>query len=154
MPDGVLAELSVEQRRKRFEALLTGTGDTRTVFVAEDDAGKVVGFATCGASRGDDGTLTGELNSIYVLKEHQRSGIGRQLMLTSARELRSRGLKDMIVWVLAENPATRFYDGLGAKPALTKEIEIGGRKLREIGYGWDSLDSLVTALESSGQEKA
>ncbi len=42
----------------------------------------------------------------------------------------------MLVWVLAKNPACRFYETLGGQKVYEKEIERGGVKLIEIAYGW------------------
>lgn len=51
-------------------------------------------------------------------------------------------LNSMLIWALKENPACRFYEMLGGKPIDTAEIEIEGKKLSEIAYGWDDLAEL------------
>lgn len=40
----------------------------------------------------------------------------------------------MLVWVLADNPATRFYEAMGCKRIGSKTDEIGGKKLEEYSY--------------------
>lgn len=42
----------------------------------------------------------------------------------------------MMVWVLAENSSRRFYEALGAKYATEKVIDLGGKSLVEVAYGW------------------
>lgn len=42
----------------------------------------------------------------------------------------------MLVWVLVDNPACQFYAALGGNPVHEKEIEIGGKPLIEVAYGW------------------
>ena len=48
------------------------------VYVAENDAGEIVGFACGGPERSGDPVYTGELYGIYVLPEYHRRGIGRR----------------------------------------------------------------------------
>lgn len=45
----------------------------------------------------------------------------------------------MLIWVIKENPACQFYKALGGKEIDTREIEIGGKKLTEIAYGWNDI---------------
>jgi len=49
----------------------------------------------------------------------------------------------MLLWVLAQNPATSFYKHLGAIELAQKQIEIGGASLQELALGWTSLRSLA-----------
>jgi len=49
----------------------------------------------------------------------------------------------MLVWVLAENPSRAFYDALGGIVVNSKMIEIGGRELQEVAYGWSDIHPLV-----------
>jgi hypothetical protein len=46
-----------------------------------------------------------------------------------------------VVWVLAENPARRFYEALGGKIVFEKRIEIGGASLVEVAYGWEEMSN-------------
>ena len=112
------------------------------MFVAEVD-GRVVGFADCGPVRDSEKDYMGELYAIYVNQAMQRKGIGRMLCREVARNLMSRGLDSMLVWVLAENRFRKFYERLGGQRVRTRDITIGGKTLTEWGYGWKSLASLV-----------
>ena len=51
----------------------------------------------------------------------------------------------MLVWVLADNPACRFYEMLGGQKVNKKEIEMKGTKLIEIAYGWTFVASFHSA---------
>jgi ribosomal protein S18 acetylase RimI-like enzyme len=114
-------------------------------FVAEDDSGSIVGFANCGAAR-DTRDFGGELYAIYVLQFAQLMGIGKRLVLAVVNDLAARGFSSMLVWVLTENPSRRFYEGLGGEALLSRNIAIGGKTLKETGYGWKDLSSLITRL--------
>jgi hypothetical protein len=51
--------------------------------------------------------------------------------------LRSRGFKKMLVWVLAANPSRLFYQRMGGEKVREQYLEIGGENLLELGYGYD-----------------
>ena len=65
-------------------------------------------------------------------------------------ELQRREFNSMLVWVLKDNPCRAFYERLGGAPAGEKEIEIGGKKLVEVAYGWSDLDALMGRHKSEG----
>jgi ribosomal protein S18 acetylase RimI-like enzyme len=117
-----------------------------TLFVAEDDQVGIVGFAACGRARDSRWGYSGELYAIYLNQSMQRMGFGKRLVLSVARDLKARGLDSMLVWVLADNPYKRFYESIGGTIVGMSEISLGGEKLKESGYGWRDLDSLVSRL--------
>jgi hypothetical protein len=51
----------------------------------------------------------------------------------------------MYVWVLRENPSRGFYEHLGGTTLNACEIEIGGKSLEELSYGWPDLGAAVNA---------
>ncbi|WP_369306859.1 GNAT family N-acetyltransferase [Thermus islandicus] len=87
--------------------------------------------------------MLGKVYAIYVLPEYQRQGIGRQLMSICARELLRDDIDTLLVWVLEANPVRRFYEQLGGELVRTGWIEIGGARLRQLGYGWRDLRILI-----------
>ena len=44
----------------------------------------------------------------------------------------------------AMKPSRAFYEALGGRLVHTREVEIGGKTLKELGYRWNSLDSVVS----------
>lgn len=78
------------------------------------------------------------------LQNAQGKGIGRQLTVAVARALMARNFTTMLVWVLAENPACKFYEALGGQAVTEKTETIDGKALREIGYGWQNITPLMT----------
>ncbi len=50
----------------------------------------------------------------------------------------------MLVWVLEQNPARGFYEHLGGVDLRAKPIQIGGKDLVEVAYGWRDLRTLVS----------
>ncbi|MBE1554195.1 GNAT superfamily N-acetyltransferase [Filibacter limicola] len=135
VPDAFLENLSYEQR----EQIWKGAVKANHVYIAEDGDGQVIGFSTGGTERtGKYELYTGELYAIYVLKEHQGKGIGRLLVQSVVDDLKNMKLNSMLIWAIEENPACRFYEAIGGKKIDSMEIEIAGKKLKEIAYGWDA----------------
>lgn len=138
-----LANLSYEKSEARNRAFMTDTGVKRHFFVAEDESGRIVGFAMGGPARGEVPGFDGELYGIYLLKECQRLGIGARLVRAVAAALSADGLRSLLVWVLADNPSRRFYEALGGRFVRQQTINIGGQELAEVAYGWDDIRSLL-----------
>ncbi|MBE9059507.1 GNAT family N-acetyltransferase [cf. Phormidesmis sp. LEGE 11477] len=137
VPDEILANLSYEKRENGWHQVLNNAAkDSNFTYVAESQSGKIVGFANGEVERAGDPVYRGELNAIYVLKSHQQQGIGRELVRVVAQKLSQTEIHSMLVWVLAQNPACRFYETLGGQKVYEKEIERGGANLIEIAYGW------------------
>ncbi|WP_203247131.1 GNAT family N-acetyltransferase [Sporosarcina beigongshangi] len=139
VPDTYLASLSYESREKIW---MNGI-EQNNVYIVEDDNGQIVGFASGGKERtGKYEAYVGELYAIYLLEAQQGNGLGRKLVQTVVDDLKEKKLNSMLIWALKENPACRFYETLGGKEVDTAEIEIEGKKLSEIAYGWDDLTNL------------
>ena len=143
VPDDFLARLSYAQREQFWQQILTEPGSHTIVYVAEDEPGKVIGFASGGPERRGDTLYTGELYAIYVLAQHQGQGVGRQLVISLAHRLLQEGMRAMLLWVLAENSARQFYERLGGQPVYEKPVTIGGVPFLEVAYGWQDIQTLI-----------
>lgn len=136
VPDTFLDSLSYAGREQIWKSGI----EANNIYIAEDDNGQIVGFASGGKERtGKYEAYVGELYAIYLLEGQQGKGLGRKLVQTVVDDLKEKKLSSMLIWALEENPACRFYEMLGGKPIDTAEIEIDGKKLGEIAYGWDDL---------------
>ena len=139
VPNSFLAEFSEKAQTERWKLLIN---DGNEVQVAERD-GNIVGFAIGGPSRERVDGCDAEVYAIYLLEQVQRARIGTDLLRELARALARRGFTSMDVWVLALNPAKRFYERTGAHYAACKLIEISGESLEEHAYVWPNLKSLA-----------
>jgi L-amino acid N-acyltransferase YncA len=139
VPAEYLDSLSYEDRTKRWQQTFE-LG--KAVFVAEDEAGNIVGFANGGVERSGDPVYKGELYAIYLLKPFQGRGLGRQLVQAVLKDLEKSNLRSFLIWVLEENPSKYFYEKLGGREVKQQGIEIGGVTLQEIAYGWEELKDL------------
>ena len=109
------------------------------IFVAEDQWG-IFGFISGGAIREPIVGYDAELYAIYLMPARQRRGLGQELVMTLREWLIMQGFSSMVVWVLEENlRAVSFYQRIGGLQIAQKTIEIGGKTLSEIAFGWPVL---------------
>ena len=144
VPDEFLANLSYEARERMWDTAITHANDSNFVYVAEDEQGPVVGFASGGTSQSGDPTYPGELYAIYVLQEAQGKGVGRGLFGEVVKRLACSGIHSMILWVFRDNqPSRRFYEVMGGELLYEKGFELAGARLTEVAYGWEDTHDLL-----------
>ncbi|WP_164669856.1 GNAT family N-acetyltransferase [Virgibacillus doumboii] len=137
--DSFLDRMSYDNRTKRWEHIASA----QSVFVAENNDGRVVGFANGGKEReGNYPGYAGELYAIYIFKEYQGTGIGRKLVEAVVDDLLHDGFTSMLVWVLEDNDSKHFYEKMGGKKLGYQELEIDSEKHKEIAYGWEDIRSI------------
>jgi ribosomal protein S18 acetylase RimI-like enzyme len=86
----------------------------------------------------------GEIYVLYVLPQYQNRGIGRKLVAACVQQLvQNLEAKSLLIWVIAENPYRKFYESLGGKPVRERTQEIGAQLIRETGYGWEEVSTLL-----------
>lgn len=147
LPDAFLAGLSYDQRAAMWTGILRDPTDQSCVYVAEGARGTVVGFAAGGPERTGDAVYTGEVYALYLLTAAQRSGLGRLLFVAVVGQLATAGRPAVLAWVVAANPACRFYEALEGQRVRVKQEAIGDVLLDEIAYGWTDTGSLLTSRE-------
>lgn len=110
------------------------------VFLAEDDTLGPMGFVSCGAARDairiDMGNFRGEVYALYVRPVCQGMGLGLKLLESGIANLSRAGYSAVMLWVLAENPATGFYERAGGQPIGERALTMAGKEIREVAYGW------------------
>ena len=106
-------------------------------YVAVDEADQVLGFGIGGPARESPAEFLGELYALYVHPDCQGQGIGKALAEAVFARLHAAGLEPVIIWALKDNQhACAVYRRLGGTPAAVKQVEIGGRLLEEVGFGY------------------
>lgn len=134
LPDAVIEFRSVEDRRQRWQQVLSQPGHDLLVAVR---ANAVLGFCSLIPSRDSGASAqTGEIAALYVAPEHWRSGAGRQLMLASREAASQRGYRELTLWVLRTNQRARaFYESMGlASDGAEKAEHTNGHPLHEVRY--------------------
>ncbi len=147
VPDGFLAALSYEQRERMWRGILSPASGSSFVYVAECPGGQIVGFASGGPVRDLAPDYGGELYAVYLLQDQQRHGLGRRLIGAVVRRLIQAGMTSLLVWVLADNPARKFYEALGGQYVYDKWVSIGDARLVEVAYGWRDARILVAEMQ-------
>lgn len=123
LPADSLAGLEQGPREAGWRKILTAaTSDIRVACRGTD----IVGWASAGAGRDDDGPSPRELKGIYVLASQYGSGAG-QLLLNAAV-----GSAGAYLWIAEENPrAFAFYQRNGFVPdGATGSHELIGTPVR------------------------
>jgi ribosomal protein S18 acetylase RimI-like enzyme len=152
MPESVLANQTVELREPMWTHILAEP-ERFAVYVATvkpDEVEEIVGIVSGGPPQDAvDGWYDGfdaAVYALYVLKEHQGSGVGRALLEKMLTHFASAGKSAMLLWVLDQNHHARgFYERLGGT-LLEHEIlyPTDEKQVREVAYGWYNLQKLNT----------
>ncbi|MBN9153421.1 MAG: GNAT family N-acetyltransferase [Microbacterium sp.] len=124
------------------------TADPRTTQLVAEIDGAVVGWASTGPSRDDDGPDRGELYAIYSLPSHWSTGVGHALVIAAEHALTAAGYRKASLWVLDGNDrAAAFYERHGWREdgAVKDDARIVGdtgvaplrerRRVRTLGDG-------------------
>ena len=107
-------------------------------FVIENENGELIGFARgVPYYHSDNADYSGELNKIYLLRQYQKKGLGRQLVCRVAEEFLNRGITSMLLFGDAANPSNHAYESWGGEKLYAKNGEFHG------GYGWPDLQKLI-----------
>jgi ribosomal protein S18 acetylase RimI-like enzyme len=141
LPDQVLINMSVE--RQAIYWLRAIRQNHEIVCVAEDPETGIVAVGSAGTNRMRGSSYAGEVYTLYVHPDFQDQGIGERLLAHLFGELRERGMKSVLIWVLAANPSRFFYEAMDGKRVSDREETMWGTTLREIAYGWPDLDATL-----------
>lgn len=147
LPSAYLAHFTYTEQTQDWRDLLTDAEWTDTLLVAETEVGELAGYALVRPGLSDIPPYDSELVALHVGQAWQGQGAGRQLVTAAAKELKQRGCRSMMLWVLAQNPARALYEYLGAKQIGQKEWagnEEFGTTIQEAAYGWLNLDVLTS----------
>jgi hypothetical protein len=132
VPADYLANLSYARREQFWWDILSTPTPSGCVYVAAQDTGKIVGFASGGPERSGNTLYRGELYAVYLLAPSQRQGLGpshhggRPTVAENAACRPGVGL--------AANPGRAFYTTLGGQQVYEKEITIGVAPLLELSF--------------------
>ncbi len=133
LPFDYLIKMSVSRHEHAFRRELKSRQITS--FVAENHS-DLVGFITGGKERYGSLIYTGEIYTLYVLKKHQRQGIGTQLMAALAKKFDHGGIHSMLVQVLKENPYRHFYEKMNGVHLKSETMPFAGHSLVFDYYCW------------------
>lgn len=142
MDDSFLENLSAADRIEGWRRKLANMPEDEQLLVIADEFGQVYGFMSYGTEREQKISDEGELYAIYLLKEIQGMGWGRELFARLKEFLQKKGYRSLLVWVLEGNSAEHFYKHMGGQERRRKEIVIGGKTHTEVALLWSSIDRI------------
>jgi GNAT superfamily N-acetyltransferase len=116
--------------------------DRHVAAAFDDDAAVAVSLAGP-TTEFDSAIAGGQLYVIYVLKSHQRRGLGRRLLASAAEYWRAQGGDRLGLLVLAANHgASAFYEAVGGRSETTQKCTVAGIEIEETLYVFDDLAKL------------
>lgn len=140
-----LTNMTYENRKTLWETILRVQKREQCTFVIYNET-QIVGFISGGPERTKKFNFDAEIYTIYLLAEYQRMGLGAKLLKAFTKEMKALGNKSILVWILKQNPSSRFYEQYEAKPIGTEEISIGEGTYKETAYGWENITQLLRLL--------
>jgi ribosomal protein S18 acetylase RimI-like enzyme len=141
LPRAYLEAMSVARHARRWSLQLMRPGAGEVVLAAESPDG-LVGYCAGGAPAQPD--RPAEIFTLYVVREAQRRGLGKGLLVATARALEAKGASSLQLWVLNGNGFARaFYQRLGAHPVGERDVGRWSGGLRETLYSWKDIGILT-----------
>jgi ribosomal protein S18 acetylase RimI-like enzyme len=139
LSDEFLDGLTYKHQEERHLRRMT---NPRTAYfvAASIQTNEVIGFASGGPNRDSAYPYSGELYAIYICDKFQRRGIGKRLFCAIIGQLIESGLTSMLVWLLVNNPNSRFYERIGGRFAAERLIELGPDTVSEVALAWSDLE--------------
>lgn len=107
IPDGILKKYTNNSEEKiiKIKKIIKEYDN----FLIALDNKKVIGLISYGKSLNKEFKNSGEIYSLYLIKEYQGLGIGKKLFFKGIEELIKKGFDSMIINVLENNPTIKFY---------------------------------------------
>lgn len=147
-----LSNMTYENRKILWQTVLQMQKKQQWTFVLLDGE-TVVGFISGGPERTRRFEYDGEIYNIYLLPEYQRKGLGGMLLKGLTEEIKQHGYTSLLVWVLTQNPSSRFYERFEAKPVGREQTTIGEGSYQETAYGWKNIDNLLAKWSQREQSE-
>ena len=141
LPQVYLDRMSVAMHARRWRARLMRASE---VTLAAETAQGLVGYCSGEWARSGARPGEAEVTTLYILRKAQGSGLGRRLLVSTARALQARGATSLVIWVLRENAgARRFYERLGGVCERERDEPIGGGIVVSVAYRWRDISALT-----------
>ncbi|HEV8272999.1 MAG TPA: GNAT family N-acetyltransferase [Chitinophagaceae bacterium] len=130
---------NIQLRQYQWQKAFTEENDgSWFCILVVDKTNKLVGFAKGKTYRDNENSeLRGDLNKIYLLSEYQRLGLGTKLIGLVARRFLSKGVNDMVLFGIPQNPSCAFHEAMGGERLYSEKGTFDG------GYRWTDLKKLA-----------
>jgi ribosomal protein S18 acetylase RimI-like enzyme len=138
-------EVSAHNWRTMMREMAEGVSAFSCLYVAETDAGEVVGLSLgCPSKNEGDPRDMGEVDILYVSESHQRHGFGRALVQATAAHLARLGMTRLRICTPVANAQGRsFYEKLGGQVIGIQNDIDEGEVIPLVIYFWADIQSVV-----------
>ena len=109
--------------------------------VTDRPARRRVVAASGGPERKGLADYQGELYALYLLHAHRGQRTGTRLFESVVARFRQAGVRNLVVWVLEDNPHRRFYFKMGGQPCAQGRHAIDGTDYAIVAYGWKDFEA-------------
>lgn len=130
------------ERTKNYLQEFRKTHDGNYIVAKDDD--KVIGFVTYHEDEHND---NGYIGALYLLKEYQGQGIGKELFKIAVIGLIEMGYSKMKLECLVGNNTINFYKKYLAEEVAKSEYEIDGKKYDTVMLEFNDLESTLELLK-------
>lgn len=134
--DEFLDNLSINEKERGEKSFnkFNDKDNHQFVLVVDD---KIVGFIKVGITDYIEYENQGEIFALYIIKEYQGKGYGRELIKYGIDELKRLGCSKMIIGCLKDNSSNEFYKHIGGKFIKTRIFKLPNQELIENVYYYD-----------------
>lgn len=140
LPQSYLNQFTYEAQAQDWRDYFDDKDDA-ILYIVELDRSEIVAYTLAKIGPCEIDPFESELVALHVIPSCQRKGFGRQLIYAAVNQIRIKGCRSMMLWVLAENPSRRFYGRLGGHLIGQRQISLGEGDLSvmEVAYGWPDI---------------
>jgi GNAT superfamily N-acetyltransferase len=121
-------------RAHQWNEVFTKPGRRDFVLVLADRDRRLIGFTW---GKPHEGDVEGELSKIYLRWGYHGLGLGRRLMVETARHFLDRGIHSFVLFAELSNPTLGFYDRMGGERLYDDRGQFTG------AYRWRDVRTLL-----------
>ena len=130
---------NIQLRQDQWQKAFTKENDgSWFCILVVNKKNELVGFAKGKINKDEHSTqLHGDLNKIYLLNDYQRLGLGKKLFSLVVQRFLSKGVNDMVLFGVPQNPSCAFHEAMGGERLYSEKGTFDGC------YHWHDLKKLV-----------
>jgi len=125
-------EYSNNLNYNRFIKIFTENIQKKKETILVNDENGINGFVS--GIKHDNSQYDCEIVGLYIKPEYQGKGIGKKLVEEIIKHFKRENKKNLIIWTLDNAKNNGFYKKLGCEKKEYKNIEIGGKEYKGVGF--------------------
>jgi len=125
-------EYSKNLDHNKFIRIFTENIQKKKEIILVNEEIEVNGFVS--GINHDNGQYDCEIIGLYLKPGYQGKGIGRKLVNEIIKYFKKENKKNLIIWTLDNAKNNGFYKRIGCEKKEYKNIEIGGKEYKGVGF--------------------